>query len=106
MKNKKIIVQGSAITYYLKNLDDFISLTDIAKYRNELEPFSVINNWKRSRSTIEFISIWEKLKNTNFKPIEFERLEMKQAITILFFLLKDGLSQQWKVMSSLRILLN
>lgn len=73
MKNKKIIVQGNEITYYIKDDDDFISLTDIAKYRNFLEPFSVINNWIRNRSTIEFIGLWEKLNNSDFKPIEFER---------------------------------
>jgi hypothetical protein len=74
MKSKKIIVQGNEISFYVKDQFDYISLTDIAKYRNELEPFSVINNWMRSRSTIEFIGLWEKLNNTNFKPIEFERL--------------------------------
>jgi hypothetical protein len=48
-------------------------LTDIARYRNSAEPFSIINNWMRSRSTIEFIGLWEKLNNPDFKPIEFER---------------------------------
>ena len=52
---------------------DFFSLTDIAKYKNPNEPFSVINNWLRSRNTIEFVGLWEKLNNSNFKPIEFER---------------------------------
>lgn len=50
-----------------------ISLTDIAKYRNPTEPFSIINNWMRSRNTIEFLGLWEKLNNVDFKPIEFER---------------------------------
>ena len=69
----KIIVQETEITYINKEFGEFISLTDIAKYRNPIEPFSVINNWMRSRSTIEFLGLWEKLNNSDFKPIEFER---------------------------------
>ena len=48
-------------------------MTDIARYRNSQEPFAVINNWMRSRSTIEFLGLWEKLCNPDFKPLEFER---------------------------------
>jgi hypothetical protein len=50
-------------------------LTDIAKSRNNSEPFAVINNWMRSRSTIEFIGLWEKLCNVDFKTLEFERFK-------------------------------
>ena len=45
----------------------------MAKYRDEEDPFAIINNWMRSRSTIEFLGLWEKLSNPDFKPIEFER---------------------------------
>jgi hypothetical protein len=76
MSKKKIIdVNGTSITIYDKEQKDYISLTDIAKYRNATEPFSVINNWMRSRSTIEFIGLWEKLCNPIFKPLEFERFK-------------------------------
>ncbi len=71
----KIIVQETEITYINKEFGEFISLTDIAKYRNPIEPFSVINNWMRSRSTIEFLGLWEKLNNPDFKPIEFDRFK-------------------------------
>jgi len=69
----KITVQNTEITFFDKEIGEYISLTDIAKYRNSEEPFSIINNWMRSRSTIEFLGLWEKLYNTDFKPIEFER---------------------------------
>jgi len=69
----KIIVQEREITILSSNREEFISLTDIARYRNSAEPFSIINNWMRSRSTIEFIGLWEKLNNPDFKPLEFER---------------------------------
>jgi len=58
-KNKVITVQGREITWISTQSKDYISLTDIAKYRNEKEPFSIINNWMRSRGTIEFLGLWE-----------------------------------------------
>ncbi len=74
-KNKKITieVQGTAIAIVSQKDEDYISLTDIAKYRNKQEPFAIINNWMRGRSTIEFLGLWEKLSNPDFKPLEFER---------------------------------
>jgi hypothetical protein len=75
-KAKTIIsVQGLAITVLHRNQQDYLSLTDIARYRNAQEPFAVINNWMRSRSTIEFLGLWEKLCNPDFKPLEFERFK-------------------------------
>ena len=52
--NSKIIVQETEIIFINNEIGEYISLTDIAKYRNPLEPFSIINNWMRSRGTIEF----------------------------------------------------
>lgn len=52
--------------------DDFLCLTDIARYKNELEPNVVVANWLRLHNTIEFLGVWERLYNPNFKPIEFE----------------------------------
>ena len=73
----KILVQENEISLINNELGEFISLTDIAKYKNSEEPFSVINNWMRNRSTIGFIGLWEKLNNSNFKPIEFDRFKME-----------------------------
>jgi hypothetical protein len=73
----KIIVQNIDVSFNTSSLGDFISLTDIAKYKNAFEPFSVINNWLRTRSTIEFIGLWEKINNPNFKPLEFERFKIE-----------------------------
>jgi hypothetical protein len=53
--------------------DDYISLTDIARYKNPEEPFIVVNNWMRVRNTIEYLGVWEQLKNPNFNSIEFDR---------------------------------
>ncbi len=54
--------------------DDYISLTDIARYKSD-EPNDVIKNWMRNRSTIEFLGVWEELHNASFKPVEFERFK-------------------------------
>lgn len=55
--------------------DDYISLTDIAKYKNPEFPADVIKNWLRIRSTIEFLGLWEQLNNPNFKLVEFDQFK-------------------------------
>ncbi len=75
IKNKTINVKGTEVTVISNSENDYISLTDIAKSRNSSEPYAIINNWLRSRSTIEFVGLWEKLCNPDFKPLEFERFK-------------------------------
>ena len=75
-RNQSIIeVQGTTIAIRTQNAQDYLSLTDIARVRNSQEPFAVLNNWMRNRSTIEFMGIWEKLSNPDFKPLEFDRFK-------------------------------
>jgi len=52
--------------------EDYISLTDIARYRNQDDPNGVVANWMRNRNTIEYLGLWETLNNPDFKPLEFE----------------------------------
>lgn len=52
--------------------EDFVSLTDIAKYKNSTEPKDVIKNWLRTKNTIEFLWLWEKINNPSFKGVEFD----------------------------------
>lgn len=68
-----ITVQGTKITIYFIAQKDYISLTDIARFRNNDAPADVIKNWLRSRSTIEFLGLWEKLNNPDFKLVEFDQ---------------------------------
>ncbi len=79
-KSKTINVKGTEITLLSKGANDYISLTDIAKSRNSAEPFSIINNWMHTRSTIDFIGLWEKLCNPDFKPLEFERFKKQSGL--------------------------
>ena len=72
---EQISAKGFAIQIYTEDFkNDYISLTDIARYKSD-EPFIVINNWLRSKDTIEFLGLWESMNNMNFKPIEFDRFK-------------------------------
>ena len=57
------------------NEQDYISLTDIAKYKNSDFPADVVKNWMRIRNTIEFLGLWEQLNNPNFKLVEFDQFK-------------------------------
>ncbi len=60
----KISAKGTEIAVLSKGADDdFISLTDIASYKNADFPSDIIQNWMRTRSTVEFIGLWERLNN-------------------------------------------
>jgi len=75
MKSEKIAVQGIEVTIFQKEQKDYLSLTDIARYKNPHEPKDVVKNWLRSKNTIEFIGLWEILNNPNFKGVEFDHFK-------------------------------
>ena len=73
IKKEMIEVKGFEIQIYTEDFkNDFISLTDIARYKNKEEPNVVVANWMRNFNTIEYLGIWEKLNNPEFNPLEFE----------------------------------
>ena len=74
-----INANGIEIRVSSTNESDYISLTDIAKYRSD-DPNAVIQNWLRNRNTIEFLGLWEKLNNPNFKPLEFEGFKKEAGL--------------------------
>jgi hypothetical protein len=69
---EKIKVLDTAISVYTKEQEDYICITDIARYKNADGTDDLIRNWIRNRNTIEFLGIWEQLNNPNFKPVEFD----------------------------------
>src|SRR3989344_6296710 len=69
---KKIITKGIQVYIFQQNETDYISLTDIARYKDKERTDYIIQNWMRNRNTIEFLGIWEQINNPNFKPIEFD----------------------------------
>ncbi len=71
-KAEIIIVKNLSISVLKIGVEDFISLTDIARNKNAEEPKDVVKNWMRSRTTIEFLGLWEQLNNPGFKGVEFD----------------------------------
>ena len=74
-KGKKIEVQGTEILIYTEKNDEYISLTDIARYRDAERSDYILQNWMRNRSTIEFIGLWELFNNPDFNSIEFDGIK-------------------------------
>lgn len=68
----QLLVQDTLISFTRIAQEEFISLTDIARVKNASEPKDVVKNWLRSRSTIDFLGLWEKINNPNFKGVEFD----------------------------------
>ncbi|MGL6160870.1 KilA-N domain-containing protein [Microbulbifer sp.] len=60
--------------------EDYLSLTDIAKYKNEQHTDDLIRNWLRNRNTLEFLGIWEQLYNPDFNPVEFDGIKMQAGL--------------------------
>ena len=74
MKNKVIEVQNVHISISKQKLDDYICITDIARQKNPIEPKDVVKNWMRLKNTLEYLGLWEKLNNPDFKGVEFDPL--------------------------------
>ena len=73
-----IHANGIDIAIYTQDFEnEFISLTDIARYKSD-DPAAVIQNWMRNRDVIEFLGLWERLHNPDFNLLEFEGFR-KQA---------------------------
>ncbi|EFS24069.2 KilA-N domain protein, partial [Fusobacterium necrophorum D12] len=73
VKKETMEAKGFSIQIYTEDFkNEYISLTDIAKYRNTDDPRFVIQNWMRNRNTLEFIGLWEVLNNKNFNRVQFD----------------------------------
>jgi len=82
---KTINVKGKEIVIFSQNAEEYISLTDISRYKNPDEPKDVVKNWLRSKSTIEFFGLWEEINNPDFKGVEFDSF-LRQAGSNAFVL--------------------
>ncbi len=74
-KQNKIDVKGTAVTIFTSKDNDYISLTDIARFRDAERSDYILQNWMRNRSTIEFIGLWELFNNPDFNSIEFDGIK-------------------------------
>jgi hypothetical protein len=75
-----IEVKGAAVAVLSQNQQDFICITDIARYKDAERTDYLISNWLRNRNTIEFLGIWEQLNNTGFNPIEFDGIKKQSGL--------------------------
>jgi hypothetical protein len=79
MNKVKLNVNEIEIVLYKQNDEEYISLTDMAKYRDSERTNYIIQNWMRTRSTIEFLGLWEHLNNPTFKGIEFDAFRIESG---------------------------
>lgn len=78
MKKKNIVIAGNQISLIInQNNNDFISLTDMAKFKNADDPRYVIQNWMKTRFTVDFLGVWEQIYNKNFNRVEFDTFKLE-----------------------------
>lgn len=92
-KTKKIEVLSREVSLYQHREEDFISLTDIARYRDAERGDYIIQNWMRNRNTIEFLGIWEQLNNPDFNSIEFDGIRKQAGLNSFSLTPKRWISQ-------------
>jgi len=74
-KKESFNVQGTEISVLMHRQDDYISLTDMAKYKNAEATGLVISHWLSTRYTVEFMGVWEKINNPDFNVTEFSNIK-------------------------------
>jgi hypothetical protein len=78
-KKETITVKGTVITIISQTENDYICITDIAKYKSD-DPAGVVKNWMRNRNTIEYLGFWETIYNPNFKLVEFDQFRNEAGL--------------------------
>ena len=68
----QIFVKDKIINVIRVDGNDFISLTDLARYADEDDPRYPIQNWMRNKDVISYLGLWESIHNENFKGVEFD----------------------------------
>ena len=79
-KKTTIEVQGTDITVLSHKQENFISLTDIARFKNADRSDDLVRNWMRNRNTLEFLGLWEHLNNPDFNSVEFDGIKMQAGL--------------------------
>ena len=84
-----IHANGIDISVYTNDFkNEFISLTDIARYRSS-DPRITIHSWLRSRDIVEFLGLWESLHNPDFKRSEFDTFKKDAGTNAYTFSIKE-----------------
>ena len=90
----KIDVKGTSIPVVSGDVDDYISLTDIARHKDSDHTDDIIRNWLRNRITLEFLGIWEQLNNPGFNPVEFDGNRMQAGLNSITLLSQTAIVQK------------
>lgn len=87
-KASKLKVLSQPVSVKRVQDQDYISLTDIARYKDPVRTDYLIMNWLRNRNTIEFLGIWEQLNNSSFNPIEFDGIKRQSGLNSFILTVK------------------
>jgi hypothetical protein len=77
---KNLMVQDTNVNINQHNKEDYLSLTDIARYKDSKRSDYILQNWMRSKDTIEFLGLWERINNANFNSIEFDGIKNQAGV--------------------------
>jgi len=88
----KINVKETEISFYKQKEEDYICITDIAKYK-DTRTDDIIKNWLRNRNTIEFLGIWEHLNNPDFNPVEFDGFRKRSGLNSFILTAKQWIKK-------------
>ena len=81
IKSDILHVKGIDVGIYTEDFrNEYISLTDIARFRNSDDPRFAIQNWMRNRNTLEFLGLWESLHNPNFNRVQFDTFRTEAGL--------------------------
>ena len=80
-KKEKITVQGTEIILLSHQKEDYISLTDMAKYKNSEIPATVISHWMSTNFSINYMGLWERMNNPDFNLTGFREVKMLSTET-------------------------
>ena len=83
-KKKEIQILDTKVSFFTTDIDEYISLTDIARHRDAERSDYILQNWLRNRSTLDFIGLWEQFYNPDFNSIEFDGInQLKKSRVII-----------------------
>ena len=98
MTKNQIIVNDTKVTYKSINGDDYISLTDIAKFKNPNDPRFLVYSWLRNKNNLAYIGLWEELNNPYFNRVEFDSVTKDAGLNSFHIT-----PEQWKSFNGISI---
>ena len=91
-KAQEIDVKGTSVRIVKFGMEDYVCITDMAKSKSD-DAQQTISNWMRNRMTIEYLGLWEKLYNPDFKPLEFDGFRKDSGPNSFTLMIQDGIPQ-------------